>query len=46
MGRFNAGVMERGIFKGDSKFYISAAHDANDVERTLEAFKDAIEEIR
>ena len=46
MGRFNAGVLERGIFKGDSKFYISAAHDENDVEQTLEAFKDTIEEIR
>ena len=46
MGRFNAGVLDRGIFKGDSKFYISAAHDENDVEQTLEAFKGAIEEIR
>ena len=46
MGRFNAGLVERGIFKGDSKFYISAAHDENDVEQTLEAFKNSIEEIR
>ena len=46
MGRFNSGVLERGIFKGDSKFYISAAHGENDVVQTLEAFKDVIEEIR
>lgn len=46
MGRFNAGVVERGIFKGDSKFYISAAHDESDVEQTLETFKNVIEEIR
>ena len=45
MGRFNSGVLDRGIFKGDSKFYISAAHGENDVEQTLEAFKGAIEEI-
>ena len=46
MGRFNAGVLERGIFKGDSKFYISAAHDEGDIEQTLNAFKETIEEIR
>ncbi len=46
MGHFNAGVLERGIFKGGSKFYISAAHDENDVERTLNAFREVIEEMR
>ncbi len=46
MGRFNSGVMERGIFKGDSKFYISAAHNGDDVERTLSAFKEVVEELR
>ena len=46
MGRFNNGVLERGIFKGDSKFYISAAHDEKDVEQTLDTFKEVIEEMR
>ncbi len=46
MGRFNAGVVERGIFKGASKFYISAVHDENDVEQTLNAFREVIEEMR
>ena len=46
MGRFNEGVVGRGIFKGDSKFYISAAHGESDVEQTLNAFKETIEEMR
>ena len=46
MGRFNAGVLDRGVFKGDSKFYVSSAHHADDVEQTLNAFKEAIEDMR
>ncbi len=46
MGRFNAGVIERGVFKGASKFYVSAAHTEADVEQTLEAFRGAIEDMR
>ncbi len=46
MSKFNAGVVERGVFKGASKFYISAAHSEADVEQTLEAFRGAVEELR
>ena len=46
MGRFNEGALARGIFKGASKFYISAAHDENDIEQTLNSLKEVIEEIR
>ena len=46
MSKFNAGVVERGVFKGASKFYISAAHTETDVEQTLEAFKGAVEDLR
>ena len=46
MGRFNEGVLDKGVFKGDSKFYVSTAHSADDVEQTLNAFKEAIEDIR
>ena len=46
MGKFNSAVVERGIFKGASKFYISAAHTEADVEQTLEAFSGAVEELR
>ena len=46
MGRFNEGALARGIFKGTSKFYISATHDENDIEQTLNSLKEVIEEIR
>jgi glutamate-1-semialdehyde 2,1-aminomutase len=34
-------LRERGVFKGDSKYYISLAHDEADINLTLAAFKDA-----
>ena len=40
--RFNAALREHGILKGDSKFYVSMAHDDADVEKTLEAFNIAV----
>jgi glutamate-1-semialdehyde 2,1-aminomutase len=40
--RFNAAIRENGILKGDSKFYISLAHDERDVDETLAAFEAAI----
>ncbi len=40
--RFNAALREHGILKGDSKFYVSIAHDDADVEKTLEAFNIAV----
>ena len=44
--RFNDLLLERGIFKGDSKYYISIAHDAEDVDKTIGAFSSAIDELR
>ena len=41
--RFNRRLREAGIMKGDSKFYVSLAHDAADVRQTLAAFTAAIE---
>jgi glutamate-1-semialdehyde 2,1-aminomutase len=41
--RFNALVRERGVLKGDSKLYISVAHDEKDVAQTIQAFKEAAE---
>ena len=38
-------LLERGVFKGESKFYVSTAHDDDDVEFTVEAFASAIEEL-
>ncbi|GBD10928.1 Glutamate-1-semialdehyde 2,1-aminomutase [bacterium HR23] len=38
--RFNALLRERGILKGQSKFYISLAHTEEDIARTVDAFRE------
>jgi len=38
----NGVLRARGILKGDSKYYLSTAHTAEDVARTLEAFRSAL----
>ncbi len=38
----NATLRARGVLKGDSKFYVSLAHDERDVAQTLDAFRYAI----
>jgi glutamate-1-semialdehyde 2,1-aminomutase len=38
----NGVLRARGILKGDSKFYLSTAHDAADVAQTLDAFRAAL----
>ena len=43
--RFNQLLLERGILKGDSKFYISLAHTEEDIDLTIEAFAGAIDEL-
>ncbi len=43
--RFNATLREHGVFKGDSKFYVSLAHDEADVDLTLNAFAAAVNSI-
>jgi glutamate-1-semialdehyde 2,1-aminomutase len=42
--RFNRALLEAGVLKGESKFYVSLAHDAADVRHTIEAFNRAIAE--
>ncbi len=39
---FNTHLRAGGILKGDSKYYLSLAHDAADVTQTLDAFRTAI----
>ncbi|MFC7476086.1 aspartate aminotransferase family protein [Dankookia sp. GCM10030260] len=39
---FNTQLRAAGILKGDSKYYISLAHTAEDLEQTLRAFAGAI----
>jgi glutamate-1-semialdehyde 2,1-aminomutase len=41
--RFNATLRANGVLKGDSKFYISIAHDEADIARTLAAFRAAVD---
>ncbi len=43
--RFNRALLESGVLKGESKFYVSLAHDAADVRLTLDAFSRAIEQV-
>jgi glutamate-1-semialdehyde 2,1-aminomutase len=40
--RFSASLRASGILKGESKFYVSLAHDERDVGQTLDAFATAI----
>ena len=44
--RFKDLLRARGVFRGDSKFYLSIAHDQRDVDETLVAFASAVEALR
>ncbi len=41
--RFNRVVRENGVMKGDTKCYVSVAHDETDVAHTLAAFQVAVD---
>ena len=43
--RFNQLLLERGVFKGKTKFYVSTAHTDEDIELTIGAFASAIQEL-
>ncbi len=43
--RFNGVLRQHGILKGDSKFYVSLAHDEADVRQTLDAFAAAVKSL-
>ena len=45
MRRFNGLLRERGILKGESKYYISLAHTPEDVQFTIDAWKSAIKAL-
>ena len=38
-------LLENGVFKGETKYYVSTAHDDEDVELTANAFASALEEL-
>jgi glutamate-1-semialdehyde 2,1-aminomutase len=41
--RFNALLRERGVLKGETKYYVSLAHTTEDIRQTSEAWASAIE---
>jgi glutamate-1-semialdehyde 2,1-aminomutase len=45
MRRFNALLRERGILKGESKYYVSLAHTTDDIRHTCDAWRSAIKEL-
>jgi glutamate-1-semialdehyde 2,1-aminomutase len=45
MRRFNALLRERGILKGESKYYVSLAHTSEDIRFTREAWASALQEL-
>ena len=46
LNRFNELLLDSGILKSDSKFYISTAHTSEDVGRTIEAFASAVDRLK
>ncbi len=46
MARLNAGLLERGILKGGQKYYPSAVHNEEDIERTIEAYREVVPTLR
>ena len=46
LGRFTRLLRGHGVFRGDSKFYLSIVHDQRDVDETIRAFASAVEELR
>jgi len=43
--RFNVLLRERGILKGESKYYVSLAHTPEDIRHTRDAWASAIEAL-
>ena len=44
--RFNQHLRARGIMKGESKYYVSVAHTRADLNHTINAWKEAIDELK
>ena len=43
MVKLNNLLLERGVFKGDTKYYVSTAHTDEDIDRTLDVFRSAVD---
>ena len=46
MARLTSGLLERGILKGGQKYYPSAVHTEEDIDRTIEAFREIVPTLR
>ena len=46
LGRFNESLLVNGVLKGDTKFYVSLAHTAADIQHTLDAYASAVQTLR
>ncbi len=44
--RFNQLLRARGIMKGESKYYVSLAHTQADIDHTIGAWTDALQELK
>ncbi len=44
--RFNQLLRARGLMKGESKYYVSLAHTQADIDHTVDAWADAIKELK
>lgn len=44
--RFNQHLRARGIMKGESKYYVSVAHTRADLDHTINAWKEAFDELK
>jgi glutamate-1-semialdehyde 2,1-aminomutase len=45
MRRLNELLRERGILKGESKYYVSLAHTPEDIRFTRDAWASALQEL-
>ena len=44
--RFNQLLRARGLMKGESKYYVSLAHDRADIDHTIKAWTEAVAELK
>jgi glutamate-1-semialdehyde 2,1-aminomutase len=44
--RFNQLLRAKGIMKGESKYYVSLAHDRADIDHTIAAWTEAVRELK
>ncbi len=45
-GRFNQLLRERGLMKGETKYYVSLAHTQDDIDHTIKAWEESVALLR